>query len=99
MVTGEWELVVEIVWRDDGNSSTLFPPLGHHRGLSKQCDGFRNSGNWKAAEGKGRTRVQNSRGDVSRSMGWHDESVAKRQADNSGKVEIAEKQASFGHYL
>jgi hypothetical protein len=62
MVTSEWELVVRIVWRDDGNSSTLFPPVGHHRGLSKQCDGFRNSGNWKVAEGKARTRVQNSRG-------------------------------------
>jgi hypothetical protein len=37
--------------------------------------------------------------DVSRSMGCHVKSGAKWQADDSGEVEIAEKQASLGHYL
>jgi hypothetical protein len=52
VVTDEWELVVEIDWRDDRNSSTLFPSPRHHRGLSNEVGGFRNLGNWKAAEKK-----------------------------------------------
>jgi hypothetical protein len=52
-----------------------------------------------AEEKKARTRVQNARGDVSRSMGWRVKSGTKWQADESGKVEIAEKQASLKHYL
>jgi hypothetical protein len=62
VVTGEWELVVGIDWRDDRNSNTLFPPLGCHRDLSNDASGYMNSGNWKATEEKVRTRVQNSRG-------------------------------------
>jgi hypothetical protein len=69
VVTCEWELAVGIDWRDDWNSSTMFPPLGRHRGLSNDEGEFMNSGNWKAAEEKARTRVQNARGDVKRSMG------------------------------
>jgi hypothetical protein len=83
VVTGEGELAVGIDWRDDWNSSTLLSPLGHHRDLSNDASGFRSSGSWKAAEEKARTRVQNSRGDVSRSMGWHVKSGAKRQTDDS----------------
>jgi hypothetical protein len=38
-------------------------------------------------------------GDVSRSMGWRDKLGAKWEVDNSGKVVIAGKQSSLGHYL
>jgi hypothetical protein len=99
VVTDRWELAVGINWWDDRNSSTLFPPLGRHRGLSNDTGGFRSSVNWKAAEEKARTRVQNSMGDVSRSMGWRDKLGAKWEVDNSGKVVIAGKQSSLGHYL
>jgi hypothetical protein len=99
VVTGEWELAVGIDWQDDRNSNTLFPLLGRHCGLSNDVGEFRNFRNWKEVEEKARTRVQNSRGDVSRSMGWRVKSGAKRQADNSGKVGIAGKQTSLRHYL
>jgi hypothetical protein len=52
VVISEWELVVGIDWWDDWNSNAMFPPLGRHRGLSNDADGFRNSGNWKAMEEK-----------------------------------------------
>ena len=86
VVTGEWKLVVGIDWRDDRNSNALSLPLGSHRGLSSDAGGFRNSGNRKATEEIARTRVQNSRGDISRSMGWRDKSGAKRQAITREKL-------------
>jgi hypothetical protein len=78
VVTGEWNLAIGIDRRDDRNSSALSLPLGRHRGLSNDAGGFKNSGNGKAVEEKARTRVQNLRGDVSRSMGWRDKLGAER---------------------
>jgi hypothetical protein len=86
VVTGEWKLAVGIDWQDDQNINTLSLPLGSHRGLSSDAGGFRNSRNKKTTEEIARTRVQNSRGDVSRSMGWHDKSGAKRQAVTREKL-------------
>jgi hypothetical protein len=80
VVTSEWKLFVGIDWQDDRNSSASSLPLGRHCGLSSDVGGLRNSGNGKVVEEKVRTRVQNSRGDVSRSMSWRDKSGAKRQA-------------------
>jgi hypothetical protein len=80
VVADEWKLAVGIDWWDDQNSNTLSLPVGSHRGLSSEVSGLKNSGNRKAAEEKARTRVRNSRGYVSRSMGWLDKSGAKRQA-------------------
>jgi hypothetical protein len=37
--------------------------------------------------------------DVSRSMCWHVKSGAKGQADSSGEILLAAKQASLEHYL
>jgi hypothetical protein len=80
VAAGEWKLAIGIDWQGDRNSNTLSLLLGSHRGLSSEAGGLKNSGNRKAAEEKARTRVQNSRGYVSRSMGWLDKSGAKRQA-------------------
>jgi hypothetical protein len=37
--------------------------------------------------------------DVSKSMGWHAMFGAKGQADSSGEILVAAKQASLGNYL
>jgi hypothetical protein len=78
VVTGKGKLAIGIDWRDDRNSSIMSLPLRRNHGLSNDAGGLKNLGNGKAAEEKARTRVQNSRGDVSGSMGWHDKSGAKR---------------------
>ena len=79
MVAGKWKLVVRIDWRYNRNSNTLSLPFGGHRNLSGEASGLRSSGNRKVVEEKARTRVQNSRGYVSISMGWLDKSGAKCQ--------------------
>jgi hypothetical protein len=50
------------------------------------------SGNRKAVEEKARIRVWNSRGYVSKSMGWLDKSGAKRQA-------VTQKSGDRKHHL
>jgi hypothetical protein len=79
VVAGEWKLAVKIDWRDNWNNNTLSLPLGGHRDLSRKAGGLKCSGNRKAAVEKVRTRVQNSRGYISRSMGWLDKSCARCQ--------------------
>jgi hypothetical protein len=44
VVTSEGEWTVEVDWRDDWNSSTLFSLLGRHRDLSSDAGGYRNLG-------------------------------------------------------
>jgi hypothetical protein len=80
VVTGKWKLVVGIDWRDDQYNNALSLPLGSHRGLSSDVGGFKNSENRKAVEEKARARVRNSKGYISRSMGWRDKSGAKCEA-------------------
>jgi hypothetical protein len=59
------------------------------------------SGTQKAREGRRKKQERGFRtqGDITRSMGWHDKSGAKWQANSLGEVWITEKQASLGHYL
>jgi hypothetical protein len=60
-------------------TSTLCLPLGSHHDISSEAGGLKSSGNREATKEKVRTRVRNSRGYVSRSMGWLDKSGAKHQ--------------------
>ena len=77
VVASKWKLAIRIDWRDDWSRNTLSLPLGSHRDLSSEAGGLNGSGNREAAEEKVRARVRNSRGYVSRSMGWLHKSGAK----------------------
>jgi hypothetical protein len=79
VVAGKWKLAIRIYWRDNRNNNTLSLPFGDHRNLSSEADGLMSSGTRKSTEEKARTRVWNSRGYISRSIGWLDKSGEKRQ--------------------